>query len=74
MKMRDSIPMRGVMTMTVDKRVNKKEGEELREYMEFRRRGYYIKSKKGKGSFKRYRKHDLEKDCQNWQSLILMRS
>lgn len=57
--------MRGVMTMTVDKRVNKKEGEELREYMEFRRRGYYIKSKKGKGSFKRYRKHDLEKDCQD---------
>ena len=51
--------------MTVDKRVNKKEGEELREYMEFRRRGYYIKSKKGKGSFKRYRKPDLEKDCQD---------
>ena len=61
----DLIRMKGVTPMTVDKRVNKKEGEELRKYMEFRRRGYYIKSKKGKGSFKRYRKPDLEKDCQD---------
>ena len=53
------------MTMTVDKRVNKKTGEELQAYMEFRRRGYYVKSKKGKGSFKRYRKSDLDRDCQN---------
>ena len=51
--------------MTVNKRVNKKTGDELREYMEFRRRGYYVRSKKGKGSFKRYRKHDLEKDYQD---------
>ena len=65
MKTWDLIRMKGIIPMTVDKRINKKEGEELREYMEFRRRGYYIKSKKGKGSFKRYRKHDLEKDCQD---------
>ena len=65
MKILVSIRMREITPMTVDKRVNKKEGEELREYMEFRRRGYYIKSKKGKGSFKRYRKPDLEKDCQD---------
>jgi len=65
MKILVSTRMREIIPMTVDKRVNKKESEELREYMEFRRRGYYIKSKKGKGSFKRYRKPDLEKDCQD---------
>lgn len=51
--------------MTVDKRVNKKEGEELREYMEFRRRGYYIKSKKGKGSYDRQKSKQIERDCQD---------
>jgi len=65
MKMRDLILMRGAIAMTVNKRANKKTGDELREYMEFRRRGYYVRSKKGKGSFKRYRKHDLDRDCQN---------
>ena len=65
MKMRDLILMRGAIAMTVNKRANKKTGDELREYMEFRRRGYYVRSKKGKGSFKRYRKHDFERDCQD---------
>jgi len=51
--------------MTVDKRANKKTGEELREYMEFRRRGYYIKSKKGKGSYDRQKNKQIERDCQD---------
>ena len=65
MKTSATIRMRGVILMTVDKRVNKKEGEELREYMEFRRRGYYIKSKKGKGSYDRQKNKQIERDCQN---------
>lgn len=47
--------------MTVDKRVNKKSKEELQEYLQFRRRGYYVKSKKGKGSYDR---RTFKKDCQ----------
>ena len=46
--------------MTVDKRVNKKEGEELSAYLQFRRRGYYVKSKKGKGSYDR---QNFKKSC-----------
>ena len=61
----DLIRMKGVTPMTVDKRVNKKEGDELREYMEFRRRGYYIKSKKGKGSYDRQKNKQIERDCQD---------
>ena len=37
----------------MDNRVFKKSSEELQEYMEFKRRGYYVKSKKGKGSYDR---------------------
>ena len=37
----------------MDKRVNKKTPEELREYLQFRRRGSKVESKKGKGSYKR---------------------
>lgn len=47
--------------MTVNKRINKKTKEELQEYLQFRRRGYYVKSKKGKGSYDRQK---LKKDCQ----------
>ena len=50
--------------MIVDKRANKKTGEELREYMEFRRRGYYVKSKKGKGSYDRQKNKRIDRDCQ----------
>lgn len=39
--------------MTVDKRVNKKEGQELQDYLAFRRRGSKVPSKKGKGSYRR---------------------
>lgn len=37
----------------MDNRVFKKDPEELEDYMQFRRRGYYVKSKKGKGSYDR---------------------
>ena len=37
----------------MDKEVMKKTGEELQEYLAFRRRGSKIPSKKGKGSYNR---------------------
>ena len=37
----------------MDNRVIKKDSEEVEDYMQFRRRGYYVKSKKGKGSYDR---------------------
>ena len=43
----------GAMIMTVDKRVNKKTGEELQQYLAFRRRGTKVESKKGRGSYNR---------------------
>ena len=39
--------------MTIDKRANKKTGEELQMYLAFRRRGFKVPSKKGKGSYNR---------------------
>lgn len=36
-----------------DKRVNKKTGEELQQYLAFRRKGYSVPAKKGKGSYDR---------------------
>jgi stalled ribosome alternative rescue factor ArfA len=43
--------------MKFDKSIFKKTGEELQEYMMFRRRGSKVESKKGKGSYKRHEKH-----------------
>ena len=37
----------------MNKQVFKKTGEELQQFLEFRRKGYFIKSKKGKGSYNR---------------------
>lgn len=37
----------------MDKRVNKKTGEELQQYLVWRRRGGKVPSKKGKGSYNR---------------------
>ena len=37
----------------MDKRVNKKTGEELQEYLAFRRRGFKVPAKKGKRSYDR---------------------
>ena len=37
----------------MNKQMFKKSGEELQEYLMFRRRGFKIKNKKGKGSYNR---------------------
>ena len=37
----------------MNKKINKKEGEELQSFLQFRNRGYFIKSKKGKGIYDR---------------------
>lgn len=37
----------------MDKRINKKSGEELAAYLQFRRRASRVPAKKGKGSYKR---------------------
>lgn len=37
----------------MNKKINKKEGEELYEFLRFRNRSYFIKSKKGRGSYDR---------------------
>ena len=39
----------------MNKKINKKEDEELQEFLMFRKRGYYLKSKKGKGSYDYYK-------------------
>lgn len=41
-----------------DKRIFKKSPEELEQYMMFKKRGSYVKNKKGKGSFKRHQKYN----------------
>lgn len=37
----------------MDKRIMKKEGEELQQYLAFRRKGGKVPAKKGKGSYHR---------------------
>lgn len=37
----------------MDKRVNKKTGEELQQYLAFKRKGFKVPAKKGKGSYNR---------------------
>lgn len=44
----------------MDKRKFKKSPEELQEYFKFRRRGFAVPPKKGKGSYKRRKKHKTE--------------
>lgn len=41
----------------MDKRMFKKEGEELQQYLAFRRKVGRVEAKKGKGSYKRNQKH-----------------
>lgn len=37
----------------IDRRMFKKEGEELQQYLYFRKRGSVVQNKKGKGSYNR---------------------
>ena len=41
----------------MDKRIFKKEGEELQDYLRMMRKHSVVSSKKGKGSYKRKEKH-----------------
>ena len=41
----------------MDKRMFKKDGEELQQYLAFRRKAGRVEAKKGKGSYKRHQKH-----------------
>ena len=40
-------------TKEIDRRMFKKEGEELQQYLHFRKRGSIVKNKRGKGSYNR---------------------
>lgn len=44
----------------MDKRKFKKSPEELQEYFKFRRRSFAVPPKKGKGSYRRKKKHNKE--------------
>lgn len=44
----------------MDKRVNKKTGEELQAYLSFQRRGTKVPAKKGKGSYNRKKFKETE--------------
>lgn len=46
--------------IAMDKQKFKKSPEELQEYFKFRRRGFAVPPKKGKGSYKRRKKHKIE--------------
>lgn len=41
----------------MDKKMFKKSGEELQLYLHFKKRGFALKNKKGKGSYNRKQKH-----------------
>lgn len=43
--------------MKMNKSDRKKRGNELQEYLQFRRRGFQVKPKKGRGSYTRKTKH-----------------
>lgn len=53
------------MNKKTDKRIFKKSPEELEQYMQFKRRGSRVESKKGKGSYNRKTKHknDMYRYC-----------
>ena len=53
------------MNKKLDKRIFKKSPEELEQYMQFKRRGSRVESKKGKGSYNRKPMHkkDMYQDC-----------
>ena len=47
----------GIRSKKMDKRIFKKEGEELQDYLRIMRKHSVVPSKKGKGSYKRKEKH-----------------
>jgi stalled ribosome alternative rescue factor ArfA len=59
-KRKGVIKMAKKETKNIDRRMFKKEGEELQQYLHFRKRGSIVRNKKGKGSYdrKKCRKFD----------------
>jgi stalled ribosome alternative rescue factor ArfA len=50
----------------LDKRIFKKSPEELEQYLHFKRRGFTLENKRGKGSYSRKEKHKNDyrnQDC-----------
>ena len=50
------------MNMSYDKRIFKKSPEELEEYLKIMRKHNVVRSKKGKGSYVRKKKHKAKED------------
>lgn len=50
------------MEKKVDRRMFKKEGEELQQYLHFRKRGSVVRNKKGKGSYDRKKCHKFDEN------------
>lgn len=48
----------------MDKRIFKKTPEELQLYLHFKKRGFKVENKKGKGSYKRNPKHKGDRNGQ----------
>ena len=46
----------------IDKRMFKKTGEELQEFLKFKKRGSRVENRKGKGSYKRKKKYPHEEE------------
>lgn len=46
----------------LDKRIFKKTGEELQQYLQFKKRGSKVENRKGKGSYKRKPKHRFSEE------------
>lgn len=51
--------------MNINKRINKKENIELQEYLQFKKHGYFVKSKKGKGSYNRIKANKQIREMEN---------
>ena len=45
------------MTKEIDRSIFKLSPEEVQQHMHFRKRGFKIENKKGKGSYRRHQKH-----------------
>ena len=60
-KMQTGIVSEVIFVGKVDKSMFKKTEEELQEYLSFRKKGFVIENKKGKGSYNRKEKHKNKK-------------
>lgn len=50
----------------MDKRIFKKSSEELEQYLAFKRKGFKVPAKKGKGSYNRNKFKNYEKVLDKW--------